>query len=176
LRKVLLALPELCTGCNRCRYACSAQKEHVFQPSLARLDVGNFPAHGYSVPLVCLQCNKPECLQACPEEAIAKNDDGVVLVFEDKCTGCGACADACPYGMIDINSMGKAYKCDHCGGDPNCVKECEPGALIFAEPDKDQMKIHGRQMKARIASGTPKAKRQQRSEKLLIEGRPHCHG
>jgi Fe-S-cluster-containing dehydrogenase component len=71
--------------------------------------------------------------------------------------------------MIDIKAGGTAYKCDYCGGDPNCVKECEPGALVFVVPDKDRMKIRSRQMKARIAAGTPKAKRQQRSEKLLME-------
>lgn len=171
MKKHLLAIPDLCTGCNRCRYVCSAIKENVFQPRRARVDVGNFPALGYSVPLICLQCNKPECLEACPEGALVKNDDGVVIVIEEKCSGCGDCARACSYGMIEINHLGKAFKCDHCGGHPGCVDECEPGALIYAAPDKDQMKIRGRQMKARISDGTPREKRQHRAQKLLFENR-----
>lgn len=171
MEKQLIALPDLCTGCNRCRYACSAEKTGVFQPSLARLDVPNFPARGFSAPMVCLQCNKPECLEACPEGAIVKNDAGVVIVLQDKCSGCGDCVQACSYGMIDLDKHGLAFKCDACGGDPACVKECEPGAIVFAEPDKEQIKIRGRQMKARTQDGTPAQRRHFRAERLLAEAR-----
>lgn len=168
--KYLFTVPDLCTGCNCCCYACSAEKLKVFQPTLARLDVVNFPARGRSVPLVCLQCSKPACLAACPEEAIIKHPSGVVEVLADQCSGCGLCAEACPYGMIDIN-QGRAYKCDACGGDPACVKECEPGALVYAAPDRDQRKIRGRQIKTRETIGTPRQKRQQRALRLIAEDR-----
>ena len=45
-------------------------------PSKARLKVTNFTQAGYSVPIVCFQCPKPDCLDACPEDAIARNNLG----------------------------------------------------------------------------------------------------
>ena len=45
---------------------------------------------------------------------------------EEKCIGCLACVDACPFGAIQINPDGDVLKCDLCGGDPVCVKYCPP--------------------------------------------------
>ena len=133
MEKYLMAFPDLCTGCNRCVYVCSGQKEGMFIPSLARIHNANFPIKGYSVPLVCFQCPKAECQTACQVGAISRNDLDVVVVDEEKCTGCGDCVQACPYGMIELNDRGLAFKCDYCGGDPACVRECEPGALVYGE-------------------------------------------
>ena len=77
MEKHLLAIPNRCTGCNRCTYVCAAVKEGMFTPSRARLKINNFPLEGYSVPSICFQCPKPDCLEACPEEAIYKNERGV---------------------------------------------------------------------------------------------------
>jgi len=63
--------------------------------------------------------------------------------------------------MIQLNGNNHAYKCDLCGGDPSCAKECPFGALLFQEPDKELRKIKGLQMKQRIQSGTPEEKRRQ---------------
>lgn len=157
MQSMLLANPKLCTACNRCALICSATKEGLFQPSKARLVIANFALEGVSAPLVCFQCANPECLAACPEGAISKNESGVVLVDAERCTGCGSCVEACPYGMIRLPEGGAAMKCDLCGGDPACVKECEPGALVYAEPDKDQLKARALQMKER-AEGDLEAK------------------
>ena len=174
-KKVLLAVPDNCTGCNRCVYACSAAKEGLFIPALARLHVNNFPLKGYSVPSVCFQCPKPECLEACPEKAIYKDEaTGLVLVDNAKCDACGDCVAACPYGMIEqYPGTGKAFKCDHCGGDPACVKECHFEALFYLEPDTEQRKLIGRQMKQRDP-GNPDAevKRHKLGQGLLADARP----
>ncbi len=157
--KILCALPDLCTGCNRCVYICSAVKEGQFYPSRSRIQINNFSLNGYSVPSICFQCPRPECLEACPVQAISKDEAGVVTVDTETCDGCGMCVDACPYGMIEIDDTGNAYKCDLCGGDPACVKECFPGALVFREEDKSLRKSRGLQMKQRSRSGSSKEKR-----------------
>jgi len=36
-----------------------------------------------------------------------------------------------PGHMIDQDAEELAYKCDYCGGDPACVKECVPSAIVF---------------------------------------------
>jgi len=42
------------------------------------------------------------CVSACPYDAIAMSDNGLPVVFEEKCSGCGLCAQACPRGIIEI--------------------------------------------------------------------------
>ena len=169
MEKHLLTIPNRCTGCNRCAYVCSAVKEGMFMPSKARLKINNFPLQGYSVPSICFQCPNPDCLNACPEEAIFKNERGVVVVDARKCDGCGDCVTACPYGMIEQYGSGKAFKCDLCGGDPACVTECHFGALAFKEPDKIARKLRAAQMKQRIAEGTADSKRHQLALNILNE-------
>ena len=171
MSKRLMALPDLCTGCQRCAYVCSAVHEGLFQPRLARVYVHAFAERGYSVPCVCFQCPEADCLAACPEEAIYRDDQGVVLVDKEKCTGCGLCAEACAYGQIDTNNEGLAYKCDLCGGDPACVKECHPQALVFAEPDEALTAARDFQMGQRVDKGDPESRRGVRSEWTLLASR-----
>lgn len=167
MEKILYAVPDLCTGCNRCVYICSAVKAGSFFPSRARIHVSNFSYHGYSVPSICFQCPKPECLAACPEQAISKAENGVVIVDRQKCDGCGQCVDACPYGMIEQDEKGLAFKCDYCDGDPACVKECEPGAIVFKPEDRSMRKLRARQMKQRIQAKTAAEKRHQFGRDLM---------
>jgi len=110
-------------------------------------------------------------MKACAEKAISKNNDDVVVVDVEKCTGCGDCVSACPYGMIDLNSENIAYKCDYCGGDPACVKECQPGAILYAEGDKEIRKLRGIQMKQRIQSGSIEQERHSMGLSILERAR-----
>lgn len=167
--KHLLSIPNRCTGCNRCVYACAAVKEGMFVPSKARIRVNNFPQRGYSVPNICFHCANAACIKACPEQAIFRNERGVVVLNPAVCDGCGDCVEACPYGMIEQYGSGKAFKCDLCGGTPACVAECHFGALLFKEPDKVSLKQRGTQMKQRIREGSPDDKRHRFSLQLLDE-------
>ncbi len=171
MEKYLLTQSDLCTGCNRCAYICSAVKEGLFQPQRSRIHVSNFPAEGYSLPLVCFQCPKPKCLDACPEGAISKNEQGIVLIDPKTCTGCKKCVAACSYGMIEVNSDDIAFKCDYCGGEPACVEECYSGAIIYAYPDQKQKKERGFQMKHREKADAPETKRNRRAQNMLIQVR-----
>jgi Fe-S-cluster-containing dehydrogenase component len=139
----------------------------MFMPSKARLKINNFPLEGYSVPNICFQCPKPDCINACKAEAIFKNERGVVVVDAGKCNGCGDCVTACPYGMIEQYGSGKAFKCDLCGGTPACVNECRYGALVFKEPDKISRKLRGLQMKQRVEKGSADDKRRTLARNIL---------
>jgi len=44
-----------------------------------------------------------ECVDACRFDAMAMNDNGLPVVFYDKCVGCGACARACPRNIIEMH-------------------------------------------------------------------------
>ena len=54
----------------------------------------------------------------------------IIKIDEDKCTGCGLCAEKCPKKVVKIRED-KAYICDTCKGDPKCVKICPQNALTF---------------------------------------------
>jgi Fe-S-cluster-containing dehydrogenase component len=108
-------------------------------------------------------------MAACPEGAIIKNDRGVIAIDIKKCTRCGECVPACPYGMIEQYESGIPFKCDLCGGTPACVGECNFGALVFKEVDKISRKLRSQQMKQRHTEGRPDQKRRHLAENLLNE-------
>ncbi|HLS03830.1 MAG TPA: nitrate reductase subunit beta, partial [Actinomycetales bacterium] len=70
----------------------------------------------YFVPRICEHCLNPSCAAACPSGAIYKREeDGIVLVDQDKCRGWRQCITGCPYKKMYFNERtGKAEKCHFC--------------------------------------------------------------
>ena len=81
----------------------------------------------------CQHCEHPFCLAVCPTLAIEKDiETGGVTIDPDRCMGCGSCLTVCPFGAISYDSdRRQIMKCELCGGDPQCVKFCQTGALQF---------------------------------------------
>ena len=53
---------------------------------------------------------------------------------EHKCTACGLCEKACHLGMIHVDAASKkAFKCDLCDGEPQCVTYCPQRVLTYKE-------------------------------------------
>jgi len=47
---------------------------------------------------ICNHCTYPACLAACPRKAIYKREeDGIVLIDQERCRGYRKCVEACPY-------------------------------------------------------------------------------
>ncbi|MHA2072279.1 MAG: 4Fe-4S dicluster domain-containing protein [Candidatus Thorarchaeota archaeon] len=119
-----------CTGCRNCELGCSAVQTKTFNPARSRITILKNEQKSTIVPMVCLQCDVPLCVDACPTGAIVRNEHETLYVHSDDCIGCGNCVTACIYGGIEIDPMTKrAIKCDLCGGNPACVKACDYGAI-----------------------------------------------
>ncbi|MFX0056649.1 MAG: 4Fe-4S dicluster domain-containing protein [Candidatus Hermodarchaeota archaeon] len=129
--KSLLAIDvDKCTGCRNCELGCSTAQTKTFNPARSRITILKNEAEGTIVPMVCLQCEKALCVDACPTGAIVKNEHDILYVHSDDCIGCGNCVTACIYGGIEIDTITrKAIKCDLCWGQPACVEACDYGAI-----------------------------------------------
>ena len=86
----------------------------------------------------CRHCTDPVCVQSCISGALTKGEDGIVRIDQKKCVGCLTCVLVCPYGAVLPSPEGHAaMKCQLCTdnrmGEPNCVKHCPNGAIVFEE-------------------------------------------
>ncbi|WP_220815782.1 nitrate reductase subunit beta [Pseudomonas paralcaligenes] len=68
------------------------------------------------LPRLCEHCLNPACAASCPSGAIYKREeDGIVLIDQEKCRGWRMCISGCPYKKIYFNwKSGKSEKCIFC--------------------------------------------------------------
>lgn len=136
--------PNLCLGCHACQMACSVNLGLPAGIFLRKISGTEFLKSGQVIKFYlsssCNHCENPECIRLCPEMAIRKRRDGVVLFDLDKCSGCGICIRGCPFQAPVMDpSSGKAIKCDMCyarlddGQQPYCLEACPVGALNITD-------------------------------------------
>jgi carbon-monoxide dehydrogenase iron sulfur subunit len=136
MKKMLIVNADLCIGCRMCEAVCSLVHYGAIGISHARLKVLRYDNAAFFNPVVCMQCEVPNCASVCPSGAISINPEtGVVKVSKKKCTGCKMCLTACPFGAMGFVE-GVAIKCDHCGGHPSCVEFCQAKALTYGDPNE----------------------------------------
>lgn len=143
-----------CIGCRTCQIACKDRnglEVGELYRRVSTFETGSFPTpRMYNYASTCNHCAMPACMANCSAGAISKDaDTGIVLIDEEKCTGCGACVESCPYGVpVMIESKGIAGKCDTCksirdaGGNPTCVDACIARVLDFGDIEELRAK-HG---------------------------------
>ena len=158
---------DTCVGCHACVVSCKGWNNENYGEPLSDSDpYGSNPTgtflnrvHTYEVqpeegnaqtihfPKSCLHCEDAPCVTVCPTGASYKRvEDGIVLVNESDCIGCGLCAWACPYGARELDpSAGVMKKCTLCvdriyntnlapeDREPACVRTCPAGARHFGD-------------------------------------------
>lgn len=125
--------PDKCDGCNDCVKTCAYLHTETVEPAHSRMQiVADTIAGSYGIAQ-CRQCGEPRCVMDCPAKALTKDEDsGVIRWDESRCVNCQLCTLACSYAGITANPIThQVMKCDHCDGDPGCVKACKPGALEY---------------------------------------------
>ena len=166
-RKGIVIDLKRCVGCCACVMACKATHttaKGVFWARVLERETGKYPSPKRTfLPVLCNHCAEPLCEQACPTGATSKREDGIVLVDYDKCIGCRACVEACPYevrfflrakrgyfpsGLTALEErgyqkipVGVVQKCTLCaervdsGLEPACVQTCPAEARHFGDLD-----------------------------------------
>lgn len=156
MKTYLIVNIDRCWGCRSCLTAC--KREHGHAPDAPdAIDVARLEGTDEQdriqcdfLPLMCLHCDHPACVAACPTGAIKKADNGHVLLDEDLCVGCGKCEKVCPYGAVAVDAARrKALKCDLCrercarGLIPSCVQHCMGHALSLVSQEELQQHTDG---------------------------------
>jgi Fe-S-cluster-containing dehydrogenase component/CRP-like cAMP-binding protein len=163
-RSLLVIDLETCVRCGHCAWACSSvhgvarlvrRGDKVVSQLLDQLGDSGAPQH-LMLPSSCQHCENPACMVGCPTGAIGRDPGGEVFIREELCTGCGACAKACPWDNIQMAARGPgsppppsaglaevAVKCDLCRAydGPACVKACPTGAIFRLNPAEELLDV-----------------------------------
>lgn len=159
-----------CVGCNACVVACKSEHNAprgILQTAVLEKEMGKFPeANRIFLPVLCNHCEEPTCVDVCPTAATYQRYDGVVMIDYEKCIGCVACVEHCPYSVRQLVTESRnlfadgktafekpvyqpipenvVTKCDFCfhrldkGMVPACVEVCPTSARIFGNLADDR--------------------------------------
>ena len=148
------------TKCVNCWWCYAACKEHNHLPETKQPSVEDPPGLSPAVwttlhPVkkddkwvsrknACNHCTDAACVEVCPTGALSYNHLGFVQYDKDKCSGCGYCSEACPFGVPQmeankVTGVSIMNKCTFCfdrvtnGEQPACAAACTTGAITYGK-------------------------------------------
>jgi len=84
-------------------------------------------------------CEDSPCVTACPHKALTQSaENGVIIVNDNMCDGCGWCVKACEFGAIALDPKPTVRICDLCSDreeGPMCIEWCPEDALELTTAD-----------------------------------------
>ena len=109
-----------CSGCHLCEMVCSLFHLGTINTEKAAIrihkdDLGT----SLNTPVLCRQCKEMKCLD---DRRGAETQERKKFIWKK------TRAEHCPFHALSVLG-GKAFHCDLCGGKPQCLKVCTPGAL-----------------------------------------------
>jgi len=104
----------------------------------------------FYLPRKCYHCSNPPCVSACTHNALYKREeDGIVLLDQDRCNGDRFCIEACPYKAIYYNPETQtSEKCIMCyprielGIAPACDRQCPGRTRAFGYSDDKESQVY----------------------------------
>lgn len=102
-----------CVGCGACALACKTENNTALRnfgqahnwADFQHETSGKFPKTKYMTrPVLCNHCSNAPCIKACPvtPKAMYKTEDGITMTNNERCIGCRACQEACPYSKMEL--------------------------------------------------------------------------
>ncbi|WP_435345789.1 NrfD/PsrC family molybdoenzyme membrane anchor subunit [Haloarchaeobius sp. HRN-SO-5] len=143
-----------CIGCHACTVACKAEHDDpigVNKTWVKYIEKGEFPntSRNFSV-MRCNHCDDSPCTDVCPVTALWEREDGIVDFDPERCIGCKACMQGCPYDALYIDpNTETAAKCNYCshrvdtGREPACVTVCPEDAIVAGDMENPDTDISG---------------------------------
>lgn len=106
-----------CVGCGACAIACKTENNTAMRrdgqthnwADYIHETKGKFPKTTYrTLPVLCNHCTDAPCVEACPvtPKAMFKTADGITMHNDERCIGCRACQEACPYSQDEVKGDG----------------------------------------------------------------------
>lgn len=167
-------VPDKCKACRRCEVACIAAHHNMsFKEAMKHRDafvsrVQVVKAEGLKTTVRCHQCDPAPCCNICPTGALQQDEDGRIVMHDEKCVACEMCINVCPYGTISLDALRKdseqenedmpacvlpekqvAVRCDMCHSwrmvngkkVTACMEACPVGALYLVEADGTKVEM-----------------------------------
>jgi len=164
----LIVFQKDCMGCHACEIACKQEHGLGVGPRLIKV-IEESP---FYLPIYCHHCAKPPCRDACPVEAISREERGIVLIDDELCIGCKSCVEACPFGAMQFDDDREiAVKCDLCyerlknHEGPACSKACPTRCILWGNIRKVSEEMEGRHLtKGNECKHSPGARHRQGQE------------
>ena len=170
------------TKCVNCWWCYAACKDYNRLPETIRPDLEEPPplspdvwttlhpvkkSEGWiSRKQACNHCTDAACVEVCPTGALSYNKLGFVQYDKAKCSGCGYCAEFCPFGVpqLETNKVTGAAVMDKCtfckdrvtdGEAPACADACTTGAITYGK--RDELVQESRERVAVLRQANPNA-------------------
>lgn len=111
---------EKCSGCHLCEMVCSLSHLGIINTEKSAIRIHKDDLNtSLNIPTLCHQCRKMKCLNG---EKTAKIREKKKFIWNK------TRAEHCPFNALSV-LYGEAFHCNLCGGNPQCIKVCTPGAI-----------------------------------------------
>ena len=141
-----------CIECHACTVACKSEHQvpiGVDRTWVKYIEKGDFPNNRRLFTVLrCNHCEDAPCVTICPVTSLYQREDGIVDFDSDRCIGCQACLQACPYDALYLDpDTDAAAKCNFCshrievGLEPSCVTVCPEQAIVAGDLDDSNSEI-----------------------------------
>ena len=106
MSKALLYDATMCIDCKQCEQGCASENHLPYNDTIAAEQKQS--EHKFTAVLnqgdkymrrLCMNCQDPACVSACPVAALRKTAAGPVTYDEGRCMGCRYCMMACPFNV-----------------------------------------------------------------------------